>query len=55
MPEGTKVAKVYHSLLGQHYSKESAAKLAQSITHKSLLTGKAPKKKSKNHKSKHGG
>jgi len=47
MPKGTKVHKVYDALLRQGKSKASAARIAQSVTGKSLATGKAPKRKSK--------
>lgn len=45
MPRGTKVDRVYQALLRQGKSKASAARIAQSVTHKSLATGRAPKKK----------
>lgn len=45
MPSGTRVEKVYRALLKQGKSKESAAKIAQSVTKLSLATGKPPKKK----------
>jgi hypothetical protein len=45
MPRGTKVEKVYNALLREGKSKGSAARIAQSVTGKSLATGKTPKSK----------
>jgi hypothetical protein len=45
MPKGTKVHKVYDALRRKGKSKASAAKIAQSQTGRSLLTGKRPKHK----------
>ena len=45
MPKGTKVHKLYETLLTKGYSKESAARIAQAKTGLSLMTGKKPKKK----------
>lgn len=45
MPKGTKVHKVYDALRREGKSKASAAKIAQSVTKKSLKTGRKPKKK----------
>lgn len=45
MPEGTKVHNLYKKLLMKGYSKESAARVAQSQTGQSLKTGKPPKHK----------
>jgi hypothetical protein len=45
MPKGTKVDKVYQSLLRDGHTKESAARIAQKVTGKSLATGKKPKSK----------
>jgi hypothetical protein len=47
MPKGTKVHKLYESLLAQGKSKESAVRIAQDVTGKSLLTGTKPKHKKK--------
>lgn len=47
MPKGTKVEKVYKALVRQGKSKASAARIAQSVTGRSLATGKRPKKKKK--------
>jgi hypothetical protein len=43
MPKGTKVEKVYNALLREGKTKGSAARIAQSVTGKSLATGKTPK------------
>jgi hypothetical protein len=43
MPKGSKVDKVYRALKREGYSKESAARIAQSQTGQALATGKAPK------------
>ena len=43
MPKGSKVEKVYKGLLKGGYSKESAARIAQSQTGQSLKTGKKSK------------
>jgi len=45
MPKGTKVHRIYEALVKEGKSKESAARIAQSKTGKSLKTGKKPKKK----------
>lgn len=45
MPRGTKVDKVYRKLVAQGKPKGSAAAIAQSVTGKSLKTGKKPKGK----------
>ena len=45
MPKNSKVHKVYQALLEEGYSKEKAAKIAQSRTGQSLKTGKPPKKR----------
>jgi hypothetical protein len=45
MPKGTKVEKVYTALRKKGKSKATAAKIAQSVTGKSLKTGRKPKKK----------
>jgi hypothetical protein len=45
MPKGTKVHRIYDALVRQGKSKQSAARIAQATTGKSLATGKAPKKK----------
>jgi hypothetical protein len=45
MPKVTKVHKVYKALLRKGKSKGSAARIAQSVTGKSLKTGKKPRKK----------
>ena len=45
MPRGTKVDKIYRALKRQGKSKASAAKIAQSVTGKSLATGRKPKGK----------
>ena len=47
MPKGTKVEKVYKGCLKTGKSKASCAKISQSVTGKSLKTGRKPKKKSK--------
>lgn len=47
MPKGSKVEKVYEALKAKGKSKESAARIAQSVTGQSLKTGKPPKGKSK--------
>ena len=44
MPKGTKVHKLYTKLRRQGKSKGSAARIAQSVTGKSLKTGRAPKR-----------
>lgn len=44
MPAGTAVEKVYRALLKKGYSKEKAARIAQSATGLALATGKPPKK-----------
>jgi hypothetical protein len=44
MPKGTKVEKTYEALKQEGKSPESAAKIAQAATGKSLATGKKPKK-----------
>jgi hypothetical protein len=50
MPKGTKVEKTYEALKEEGKSPESAAKIAQAATGKSLATGKKPKKPRKNDK-----
>lgn len=45
MPKGTKVHKLYEKLKREGKSTSSAVKIAQSVTGKSLATGKKPKKK----------
>lgn len=45
MPKGTKVHKLYDKLLREGKSKESAARISQSVTGKALATGKAPKRR----------
>lgn len=44
MPKGTKVHKIYDKLKGKK-GKAAAAKIAQSVTGKSLKTGRKPKGK----------
>jgi hypothetical protein len=43
VPEGTKVDKLYQKLKGKGYDQASAARIAQSVTHQALATGKPPK------------
>ena len=43
MPTGTKVNEVYQALLKKGYSKEKAARIAQSQTGEALATGRPPK------------
>ena len=45
MPKGTKVHSLYEAMRAKYYSKEKAARIAQSKTGLSLQTGKPPKKK----------
>lgn len=45
MPKNTKVHKLFTKLKRQGKSPSSAAKIAQSVTGKSLKTGKKPKGK----------
>lgn len=45
MPKNTKVHKLYEKLRKQGKSKEAAARIAQSVTKRSLKTGKPPKRK----------
>lgn len=45
MPEGTKVHRMYEALKDKGYSKGKAARIAQSRTGRSLMTGKRPKHK----------
>ena len=45
MPKGTKVHRIYEALKREGKSEASAAKIAQSVTGKSLQTGKKPKGK----------
>lgn len=45
MPAGTVVHKIYTALLRKGFSKESAARISQAQTGKSLATGKKPKSK----------
>lgn len=47
MPHGSKVEKVYKAVLRSGKSKASAARIAQSVTGRSLKTGKPPKRKSR--------
>ena len=47
MPEGTKVHGLYSTLLAKYGDKGKAARISQSVTGKSLATGKAPKRKKK--------
>lgn len=47
MPKGTKVERVYEALKKRGYSKEKAARIAQSVTGLALATGKPPKHKGK--------
>ena len=44
MPEGTKVHRVYKSLIAKGHSHASAARIAQSQTGQSLVTGKRSEK-----------
>jgi hypothetical protein len=44
MPKGTKVHKVFEALKKEGKTPASAAKIAQSVTGKSLATGRKPKK-----------
>lgn len=43
MPKGSKVHKVYKSLLAKGYSKGKSARIAQNKSGQSLLTGRKPK------------
>lgn len=43
MPKGTKVHNLYDKLRGQGKSQASSAKIAQSVTGQSLMTGKKSK------------
>ncbi len=45
MPKGTKVHKQFEGLKKKGFSVQSAVRIAQANTGKSLKTGKAPKKK----------
>lgn len=45
VPQGTKVDRVYKALRRQGKSAGSAARIAQSVTGKSLATGRPPKRK----------
>lgn len=45
MPKGTKVHKIYDALRREGASKGKAARIAQSKTGRSLMTGKKPKRK----------
>ena len=45
MPKGTKVDRVYEAVKAKTGDKGKAARIAQSVTGKSLATGKAPKRK----------
>jgi len=45
MPVGSRVHRSYAALRRKGYSKESAARIAQSQTGQSLKTGRKPKKK----------
>jgi hypothetical protein len=47
MPKQAKVHKVYEALKKEGKSDASAAKIAQSVTGKSLATGRKPKTKGK--------
>lgn len=44
MPKGTRVERMYNALKDQGYSKEKSARIAQSRTGRSLMTGKKPKR-----------
>jgi len=44
-PRGTKVHKLYEKLVKRGKSKGSAARIAQSVTGRSLATGRRPKGK----------
>jgi hypothetical protein len=52
MPKGTKVHKIYKALLKKGKSKSSAARISQSVTGKSLKTGRRPKRKKRSAKKK---
>lgn len=52
MPEGSRVDRLYQSLLNEGHDKASAAKIAQSVTGLALATGKPPKGKKKEPKKK---
>ena len=45
MPKGTKVDKVYRALVRDGFTKQAAARIAQSKTGLALMTGKPPKRK----------
>lgn len=45
MPKGTKVHKMYDALREKGMSKGKAARIAQSRTGRSLMTGRKPKSK----------
>ncbi len=45
MPKGTRVERMYEALKKKGKDKASAAKISQSVTGLSLLTGKKPKSK----------
>lgn len=45
MPKGTKVDKIYQAIKRKTGDKGKAARIAQSVTGKSLKTGKKPKRK----------
>ena len=45
MPKGSKVNKVYQAIKARGASAGKAARIAQSVTGKSLKTGKAPRGK----------
>ena len=44
MPKGTKVERIYKSIVRKTGDKGKAARIAQSMTGKSLKTGRKPKK-----------
>jgi hypothetical protein len=48
MPHGTDVDRIFQAIKRSGKSVASAARIAQAQTGKSLITGKAPKKKRKN-------
>jgi hypothetical protein len=47
MPINSRVHKVFKALTRDGHSEQSAAKIAQAVTGRSLQTGKPPKQKSK--------
>lgn len=48
MPAGTKVDRIFQALKRQGKSVQSAARIAQSVTGLSLITGRKPKAKRRN-------